>query len=517
MTLAELFVAIRPRVNQSDLNKSKAQVQNLGTSLGKYFSGFGAAMGNLATNFLGPMAALNGLLEFGKGIFNAALLGDELQKAGQRAGATAAEIQTLRAFTAEADVSTEDLAMGLRRLNVGLAKAAEGNKTFRKALPGQWWADQNGNTLNAYQGFRRLSDIFSKLPEGAEKNKLAIQLLGRGGDRLLQAMNKGAAGIDLMNKRLDKYNVLVSDGGKQSAALDDSLKELKTAWQGVMLQIAEGGFTEFLTAAFKVLAEVLRGISNGFKAIGSDTVTARLAFATLQVAFVAAGTAAAWFGGKAALAFIKAQAPLLPYIALIGLLILLMDEISGSFDDETESLGENMAQWIQAGGIFSWIQDLLIGVWDVFTNITDPARWNVLIDTLGNLGKAFEKIPLIGGLLSSAANISAKPAQLLAKAGKAVLANDEKVVANRDKKYNADGTIKDSYKMLQNGTYPGMAQTTPNMSMSPAVDNSQINISVSSQPGMDSAELAKKTAEEVAKVKKSDNKRALAQVKAGAH
>lgn len=122
-----------------------------------------------------------------------------------------------------------------------LANAADGGKkaAAMTKLLGFGFTDAAGKVLPMSKLLPQVADKFEKMPDGAEKSALAMKLFGKSGVAMIPFLNKGAAGLDALAKKSDKFGNTLSD--KQLQALKDS-KAAQRDWDAAMqgLQVTLG-------------------------------------------------------------------------------------------------------------------------------------------------------------------------------------------------------------------------------------------------------------------------------------
>lgn len=537
MTLAEFIAVIKPQVDKGATAKVEAAMSSLGGRIQSFFGNIGLSIQKFISSTLGPLAIVMGAIDFGKQILQSALLGDALQKAGQSVQATAKEMQAMQWFAKEADVGANELDLSLRRLNIALSKAANGSAAFQNILPGTWWADQNGQTLSAYQAFRNLADMFQRMPNQADKARIATILLGKTGQPLLKAMNKGSEGIDYIAEKLGWYNLAVRDGGEESAKLDDSLKELNMAWEGLKQSVASGPFT-------RVLAWIVWRITEGIQAM-SDAISISLVPKTNRARWAVVALAAAfsalliplistfitrtllayalWAGmnGGGFIAFLASAVKgvfafaaaswtaWLPWLVLPALLVLLglaVESLFTFFRGGKSALGD-LASYIST----TWLGAMLDPIWHIWnvleavfkllTNPLDPTQWgkffDVILEQIRLMFKALTSLPLVGDVLkgmgSSLATVGRPGGQGTGTTSQAI--------------------VPSAAQLVRNGMGPALM--TPAGGAGGVTQQSQVQITVNPSAGMDEKALAEHTAKVLKESQKAQLKEAYSNVGTG--
>lgn len=120
---------------------------------------------------------------------------DELGKMAQRTGLAAEELQGLTLAADLADVSMQQLAGGLGKINRSIRDAA-GDETTKAGLLfkslGIEAKDANGKLITSEQVLYKLADAFAENADSAEKTALAMDLGGKSLVQMIPMLNKGS-------------------------------------------------------------------------------------------------------------------------------------------------------------------------------------------------------------------------------------------------------------------------------------------------------------------------------------
>jgi hypothetical protein len=233
--------AVFSKVQRSmgDLDKRAA---SLSSGLGGITKAFGAtslAGAGLATALV---ASIKSTADFN----------DAMGKAAQRAGVTTEAMSKLSYAARLSDVSSQELAKGLRKLG---EEAAKGSKEF-EAL-GIATQDSAGRLRSSDQLFSDVAERFAKMPDGIGKTNLAIKLFGdRLGPQLIPLLNSGAQGLKDMGDEAERFGqVVTDDAAKAAAEFNDNLARIQSNISGVARQMA----SELIPALARVTSELLEG------------------------------------------------------------------------------------------------------------------------------------------------------------------------------------------------------------------------------------------------------------------
>lgn len=138
---------------------------------------------------------------------------DALEESAQGAGIAVRSLSGLRYTFSQGGVGANELDDALRRLNVRLADAANGDKTSQglfKAL-GVNAVDASGKVRLADEALLLIADRFASFRDGPEKAALAVEIFGRAGARLIPTLNLGRAGIEELRQEAERLGIVIDD------------------------------------------------------------------------------------------------------------------------------------------------------------------------------------------------------------------------------------------------------------------------------------------------------------------
>lgn len=289
-------------------------------------AGFASGAAGMMASFAGGLIgggiaelashAVSAVKEF---IVKGAEAADAMGKLGQRTGIPVEEMSRLAYAADLADVSTGQLANGLKALAKGMGEAASGENTkAAEALRamGISAVDASGKLRPTAEVLRDVSDRFKTYEDGAAKSTLAVALFGRAGDQLIPMLNAGKEGLAEAGKELDAFGgTITPQAAAAGEAFNDNMKRLSYAGRGFALDVAgqvtpalaaltasfvssakEGGAMHavavLLAGAVKVLLTAVVVLTSAFEAVGKviGGVAAAVSFVA-QGEFRAAGRA----------------------------------------------------------------------------------------------------------------------------------------------------------------------------------------------------------------------------------
>ncbi len=257
------------RTNMEALNVAGARVGLAVVNLQNRFAAFGASLGTVATRLgLVTIAALGTITAFLKLGRSAIAAVDEADTLAQSLGLTIEQYSGLAGAAAQNNVAADTLFTGLTQLNNKIADTADASKGASGEM--SRFGDQtikvhrgvdalakaakdNDNALNklgistrtakgelrsANDVILDIADVFSKMPDGAKKSALAVELFGRSGARMIPFLNEGAAGIRRITADAAAMGTVFTEQDKKVARLaDQGLDRLGEAIRGARIQL----------------------------------------------------------------------------------------------------------------------------------------------------------------------------------------------------------------------------------------------------------------------------------------
>lgn len=176
-----------------------------------------------ALGALGVSLSAAGFAAFVKSSIDAA---DQTLKLSQRLGLTVEQMVGWQHVADLADVSTEEFAASVRKL----AQAIENEPDKLNAL-GITAKDANGALL-------QLADLFARMPDGAAKTALAVDLLGRSGASMIPALNGGADAVRSLMEEGQRLTPITEQMARQAEQFNDNLTRLKKSSAALGYEIA---------------------------------------------------------------------------------------------------------------------------------------------------------------------------------------------------------------------------------------------------------------------------------------
>lgn len=168
---------------------------------------------------------------------------EQLLNLSQKTGVSVEELQKLSYATDQSGLSTDSLTTSFKFLNKAIADAsvdAGSEAATAFTAMGISVQDANGNLKSTEDIFYQLSDVFKNAPDGPNKVRTALTLLGRAGTDLIPLLNKGSQSLKTQGAQFAKYGNLLDKGALEKIEkFNDQVKDVKIAFSGLGSVIAE--------------------------------------------------------------------------------------------------------------------------------------------------------------------------------------------------------------------------------------------------------------------------------------
>lgn len=150
------------------------------------------------------------------------------ERAAQQIGVAANDLQKLQYAASTVNVEAEDMTDILSDLTEKMVEAGDSDDlaAMFKAL-GISVKNADGTMKNSAQVIMEIADAFSGMEDGAVKTKLAIELMGDEGRKLIPVLNRGASGLKELGREAESAGMVFD-----SAARNDA-KRFQDAMRGV--------------------------------------------------------------------------------------------------------------------------------------------------------------------------------------------------------------------------------------------------------------------------------------------
>ncbi len=234
-------------------------------SLAEPFTTLQAAIGGMG-EALAAAFAIEGIKSFAESM---AELGTQTSRAAQILGISTEEVGGLDLIAKATGSSLQELQVAFGRLSKSVIDESDPAKRALAAL-GLSFSDIRNLTPIAQ--LELLATKFSGIKDGADKDAIAIALLGRAGESLIPLFNEGPEGISRWADASERLGTaLSSETVKEMERMHAALLEVNTAIKGASIQI------------FNVFSGAIIGAAKGISDLASEFTNAVQKGGALQI------------------------------------------------------------------------------------------------------------------------------------------------------------------------------------------------------------------------------------------
>lgn len=260
---------------EKSISKTEEKASSLGSKLGegiKTAAKWGAAIVGGAT------AAAGGLLAITN---QTAEYADEIDKLSERTGISREELQRWKYAASQSGADIGKLEVGVKKLSDVMDDAINGNEKATEAFEKLGISIDDLKNKSQEQIFEKVMASLADMEQGAQRNALGNDLLGKSYTELLPLLNAGSEGIQELKDRADELGLVMSeDMVKANVTFGDTLQDVQLAFGSITREMTNATlpmlqqFLDFILANMPVIREIVSGV---FSAIG-DAVAAILPF-----------------------------------------------------------------------------------------------------------------------------------------------------------------------------------------------------------------------------------------------
>jgi hypothetical protein len=235
--IRELLTKLGFQVDQKGITGFEKRLRQTKAALRSVANGTKATVRAIAGITVAATAAGAGLLKL---VTSVTEVGDRAAKDAQRLGITAEAVQELGHAAKLSGADFGSVKMGLqifsRHLGDALTKGGEAAEVFKRM--GISMDDPVLRSRDLEKILPSLADRFAKMPDGAAKTALAMELFGRSGTDLIPLLNEGSEGLAAMRKELrDMGGVISNESAAAMEQFNDDLDRMKAQVGGVVASV----------------------------------------------------------------------------------------------------------------------------------------------------------------------------------------------------------------------------------------------------------------------------------------
>ena len=247
------------RINLTAFDKTQRAFSSVRAGLGKVK----ASVFNVRNAVVGLGATL-ALKQFAGQI-------DELAKASGRLGLTVNELQSLQFAAGQTGVSSNELTKGLERFSRSIGETAQGIGSAKEEFEklGISVTNADGSLRPTTTLLNEVSDGLKDVEDPAERVRIAFDLFGRSGVKLINTLKGGSEGLTELRDRFNEITItLTEDQAKAVEAANDGFDRLGKTFtsfgQSITATVLPG--IQHVAEAFTVLGSL--AIANIIDGVG---------------------------------------------------------------------------------------------------------------------------------------------------------------------------------------------------------------------------------------------------------
>lgn len=160
---------------------------------------------------------------------------DSTTKMARSLGFATEQLIGLQHAAGIAGVEQKELSTALRRLQKNVSDATLGLSTAIRAFDSLHLSAQNLIGLTPHKAFLLVADALSKMTNPMERTRVALDLFGRSGVKLIEMMKGGAAGLEAMQREAEALGLTFTDlEGRRIEAANDAILRMKQAFTALV-------------------------------------------------------------------------------------------------------------------------------------------------------------------------------------------------------------------------------------------------------------------------------------------
>lgn len=183
-------------------------------------------------------AAVGGLVAF---VNKTSAAADEIDKLSERTGINREELQRWKYAAGQSGADIGKLENGIKTLSASMVNATNGNEAATAAFEKLGISVIDLKNKSQSEVFDQVIKSLAGMEQGAARNALGNQVLGKSYTELLPLLNQGTDGIDALKNRADELGLVMSeDAVKANVKFGDTFADVKQTVGAMAAQIGTG-------------------------------------------------------------------------------------------------------------------------------------------------------------------------------------------------------------------------------------------------------------------------------------
>lgn len=224
----------------------------------------------------GASAAVGGLLAVTN---QTAEYADEIDKLSERTGINREELQRWKYAAAQSGADIGKLEVGIKTLSGYMDDAMNGSKKATDAFAALGISVDDLRNKSQEEIFEEVMKSLGDMEQGATRNAIGADLLGRSYTELLPLLNAGSDGMQELKDRADELGIVMSEEAvKANVTFGDTLQDIKESFGGIVRGLTDSflpmmqQFADFIVANMPMIHDMLGNVFSGL----GEAVTAVL-------------------------------------------------------------------------------------------------------------------------------------------------------------------------------------------------------------------------------------------------
>ena len=271
MAITDRELIVKMSVDSASYRKGMEECKKQAAELGKELKEL-RETGMHALEAFGAVEAVAKLKEM---VMSSVELAENMGKMAQKTGVSTEELSRLSYAANLADVSTDALSIGLKKLAKNATDAASGSKEQAAHFQaiGVATKDAHGKIRPLDELLGDVAEKFAGYEDGAAKSALAQQIFGKAGADLIPLLNMGRDGLREMGDEAKRLGVIISgEQAERAERFNDTLKKI-----GEHSKASALALTDLLLPSLQRLASELDAFNqHGNKLLSVFTILAKI-------------------------------------------------------------------------------------------------------------------------------------------------------------------------------------------------------------------------------------------------
>ncbi len=232
--LGEIFIDSAEANKSIDTTTEKAEKSS--AKVGSAFSSIAKGAAAVGTAVVAGATAV-GTAAY-KMAMSTAEQADYIDKLSERTGIGREELQRWKHAADQSGVSVDSFKNGIKKMSDVVDDANNGSKTAATAISRLGLSLDDLNKMSTEEKFNAITAALADMEDGAERNALGNDLLGKSYTEMLPMLNAGSEGMEALKKEADDLGLVMSeDAVKAGVKLGDTIANVKDAFGGLMNRI----------------------------------------------------------------------------------------------------------------------------------------------------------------------------------------------------------------------------------------------------------------------------------------